>query len=125
MYKINFEVASERATIKEHMLLPPNDGQVKHPEHLNEHEMLQVLQRYALNGDVEKTKEWILKFPEVKRKDLKEMTQQKTIQAMGRIGRNQTQQEYTIRFRDDNMLHQLFKPPVENKEAVVMCRLFQ
>lgn len=58
-------------------------------------------------------------------KDLKEMTQQKTIQAMGRIGRNQTQQEYTIRFRDNNMLHQLFKPPVENKEAVVMCRLFQ
>ena len=39
MHKINFEVASERATIKEHMLLPPNDGQVKHPEHLNEHEM--------------------------------------------------------------------------------------
>ena len=58
-------------------------------------------------------------------KDLKEMTQQKTIQAMGRIGRNQTQQEYTIRFRDDNMLYQLFKPPTENKEAVVMCRLFQ
>ena len=58
-------------------------------------------------------------------KDLKEMTQQKTIQAMGRIGRNQTQQEYTIRFRDDAMLHQLFTPPVENKEAVVMCRLFQ
>ena len=73
MHKINFEVASERATIKEHMLLPPNDGQVKHPEHLNEHEMLQVLQRHALNGDVEKTKEWILKFPEGKRKDLKEM----------------------------------------------------
>ena len=35
--------------------------------------MLQVLQRHALNGDVEKTKEWILKFPEGKRKDLKEM----------------------------------------------------
>ena len=73
MHKINFEVASERATIKEHMLLPPNDGQVKHPEHLNEHEMLQVLQRYALNGDVERTKEWILKFPEGKREDLRKM----------------------------------------------------
>ena len=73
MHKINFEVASERATIKEHMLLPPNDGQVKHPEHLNEHEMLQVLQRYALNGDVERTKEWILKFPEGKREDLRNM----------------------------------------------------
>jgi len=57
-------------------------------------------------------------------KDLKQMTQQKTIQAMGRIGRNQTQQEYTVRFRDDTMLTQLFKAPVENKEAIVMSRLF-
>jgi len=58
-------------------------------------------------------------------KDLKHMTQQKTIQAMGRIGRNQTQQEYTVRFRDDSMLLQLFQPPLENKEANVMNRLFQ
>ena len=57
-------------------------------------------------------------------KDLRNMTQQKTIQAMGRIGRNKMQQEYTIRFRDDNMLYQLFKAPVENKEANVMNRLF-
>ena len=57
-------------------------------------------------------------------KDLRNMTQQKTIQAMGRIGRNKMQQEYTIRFRDDNMLYQLFKTPVENKEANVMNRLF-
>jgi len=57
-------------------------------------------------------------------KDLRNMTQQKTIQAMGRIGRNKMQQEYTIRFRDDNMLYQLFKTPAENKEANVMNRLF-
>ena len=57
-------------------------------------------------------------------KDLRNMTQQKTIQAMGRIGRNKMQQEYTIRFRDDNMLYQLFKTPIENKEANVMNRLF-
>ena len=57
-------------------------------------------------------------------KDLQNMTQQKTIQAMGRIGRNKMQQEYTIRFRDDNMLYQLFKSPKENKEANVMNRLF-
>ena len=50
-HSINFEVASERATVKEHMLLPPNDGQWKHPEHLNEHEMLQILQRESLNGN--------------------------------------------------------------------------
>jgi len=57
-------------------------------------------------------------------KDLKNMTQQKTIQAMGRIGRNSTQQEYTIRFRDDNTLCQLFQTPSENKEATVMNQLF-
>jgi hypothetical protein len=52
------------------------------------------------------------------------MTQQKTIQAMGRIGRNQMQQEYTIRFRDDSMLTQLFQAPTKNPEAEVMSRLF-
>lgn len=57
-------------------------------------------------------------------KDLTNMTQQKTIQAMGRIGRNQIQQEYTIRFRDDAMLEQLFSAPTCNKEAEVMSRLF-
>jgi hypothetical protein len=58
-------------------------------------------------------------------KDLTNMTQQKTIQAMGRIGRNQIQQEYTIRFREDAMLEQLFVAPESNKEAEVMCRLFR
>ena len=57
-------------------------------------------------------------------KDLTKMTQQKTIQAMGRIGRNQTQQQYTIRFRDNNVLYQLFQKPNENKEAVIMTKLF-
>jgi len=73
MHKINFEVASERATIKEHMLLPPNDGQWKHPEHLNEHEMLQILQRESLNQNWSVVKKMLLEFPEGKRKDLKEM----------------------------------------------------
>ena len=72
-HKINFEVASERATIKEHMLLPPNDGQWKHPEHLNEHEMLQILQRESLNQNWPVFKKMLLEFPEGKRKDLKEM----------------------------------------------------
>ena len=57
-------------------------------------------------------------------KDLMNMTQQKTIQALGRIGRNHMQQEYSIRFRDDIMLKQLFTRPLENKEAIVMNRLF-
>jgi len=57
-------------------------------------------------------------------KDLLNMTQQKTIQAMGRIGRNQIQQEYTIRFRDDDMILNLFQKPSANKEAELMNRLF-
>ena len=72
-YKINFEVASERTKVKEHMLLPPNDGQWKHPEHLNEHEMLQILQRESLNGNWSVVKKMLLEFPEGKRKDLIEM----------------------------------------------------
>ena len=72
-HKINFEVAGERATIKEYMLLPPNDGQWKHPEHLNEHEMLQILQRESLNQNWPVVKKMLLEFPEGKRKDLKEM----------------------------------------------------
>jgi hypothetical protein len=82
-YKINFEVASERATVKEHMLLPPNDGQVKHPEHLQQHEMLQVLQRHALNGNVTKVKEMITELPEHQKKDTIEMIKS-TVNSLGR-----------------------------------------
>jgi hypothetical protein len=57
-------------------------------------------------------------------KDLKKMTPQKTLQAMGRIGRNNIQQEYTIRFRDDDMIRGLFSSPEINLEAEVMSRLF-
>ena len=57
-------------------------------------------------------------------KDLTEMTQQKTIQAIGRIGRNNIQQEYTIRFRDDSLIENLFKKMHINKEAIIMNKLF-
>ena len=52
------------------------------------------------------------------------MTPQKTLQAMGRVGRNNFQQDYTIRFRDDNMIHNLFKEPEFNREAYNMNTLF-
>lgn len=58
-------------------------------------------------------------------KDLTRMTQQKTIQAMGRIGRNNVQQDYTIRFRDDGMIEQLFRKSENNLEAKNMCALFK
>jgi hypothetical protein len=57
-------------------------------------------------------------------KDLDNMTQQKIIQAMGRIGRNNIQQEYTVRFRDESMFRRLFLPTEENREAAIMTRLF-
>ena len=57
-------------------------------------------------------------------KDLANMTQQKTIQAIGRIGRNNIQQEYTVRFRDDGVCERLFRKATENVEADTMNRLF-
>ena len=57
-------------------------------------------------------------------KDLTNMTQQKIIQAMGRVGRNKIQQDYTVRFRDDSIMLRLFLPQTENLEAVNMNRLF-
>ena len=57
-------------------------------------------------------------------KDLTNMTQQKIIQAMGRIGRNKIQQDYTVRFRDDTILMKLFLPAETNLEAENMSKLF-
>ena len=71
-------------------------------------------------------------------KDLN-MTQEKIIQALGRIGRNNIQQEYSARFRDDTQVKTLFtsfsseeKPEVlnmnvlfnseQNKSQNVQCR---
>lgn len=57
-------------------------------------------------------------------KDLQNMTQQKIIQAIGRIGRNKIQQEYSVRFRDDDILTSIFLPSLQNREAEVMAQLF-
>ena len=76
VYKYNFENATEkRIADKElgHVLMPDPDGQVKHPEHLQEHEMMVNIQRLALDGEVEKVKESLLEWPEGKRKDLRKI----------------------------------------------------
>ena len=57
-------------------------------------------------------------------KDLANMTQQKTLQSLGRIGRVAIQQTYTVRFRDDSMIRNLFKKQEENLEAVNMSKIF-
>jgi hypothetical protein len=56
-------------------------------------------------------------------KDLN-LTQEKLIQAMGRIGRNNIQQTYTIRFRDDEQIAKLFTSETEKPEIINMNRLF-
>ena len=56
--------------------------------------------------------------------DLQNMTQQKTLQSMGRIGRNNIQHEYTVRFRDNAMIKNLFQCPERNLEAENMNKLF-
>ena len=57
-------------------------------------------------------------------KDLSEMTQEKSIQAMGRVGRNKIQQEYSVRFRDDGLVKKLFLPEENKPEVNNMNRLF-
>jgi hypothetical protein len=56
-------------------------------------------------------------------KDLN-LTQEKIIQAMGRIGRNNIQQTYTVRFRDDEQIMKLFTAETEKPEIINMNRLF-
>jgi hypothetical protein len=56
-------------------------------------------------------------------KDMANMTQAKTIQCLGRIGRSAIQTTYTVRFRDDAFIYQLFSTPEINMEAVNMCKL--
>ena len=71
-HKYNFENATEKRQADKDLgfiNFPPCDGQIKHPEHLQQHEMLQVLQRYALDGKADKCNEMIAKLPEHQKKD--------------------------------------------------------
>lgn len=57
-------------------------------------------------------------------KDLTTMTQEKCIQAMGRVGRNKLQQDYSVRFRDNELLYKLFQHDDNKPEVLNMNRLF-
>jgi hypothetical protein len=52
------------------------------------------------------------------------MSQEKCIQAMGRVGRNKLQQDYTIRFRDNTLIYKLFQREENKPEVANMNRLF-
>ena len=59
-------------------------------------------------------------------RDLSDISQEKIIQALGRVGRNKLQQEYSIRFRDDAHLLTIFQASaVAKPEVVNMARLLR
>ena len=58
-------------------------------------------------------------------KDLTNMTQEKIIQSAGRVGRNKLQQNYTIRFRNDDIIEKLFIKEDDKIEVKNMINLFK
>ena len=85
-YEYDYENATEkRASQKKYGRLDiPYDDPSKHPEHLNQHEHLQILQREALNGNVTKVKQMINELPKHQQKDMIEMIRA-TVNSVGRI----------------------------------------
>ena len=57
-------------------------------------------------------------------KDLLNMTQEKIIQALGRVGRNKTSDEYTIRLRDNSLISKIFNYEENKPEVINMQKLF-
>ena len=57
-------------------------------------------------------------------KDLLNMTQEKMIQAFGRVGRQNSQMDYTLRIRDETLIKKLFLPEINKMEVINMNRLF-
>ena len=57
-------------------------------------------------------------------KDLLNMTQEKMIQAFGRIGRQSTQMDYTIRLRNDDLIDKILLPEKDKMEVKNMNALF-
>lgn len=57
-------------------------------------------------------------------KDLGYMSQEKLIQAMGRVGRRNMQYDYSIRFRENKLISKLFHDEKDKPEVLNMQRLF-
>ena len=55
---------------------------------------------------------------------IENLTQEKCIQSMGRIGRNKNQMDYTIRFREDEIINKIFMDDSYKPEAINLCKLF-
>ena len=57
-------------------------------------------------------------------KDLVNMTQEKMIQAFGRVGRSSSQKNYTLRVRDDDLIRKLYTKDTNKPEVRNMNILF-
>ena len=57
-------------------------------------------------------------------KDLKNMTQEKMIQAFGRVGRSSSQSNYTLRIRNDELILKLYTKDNNKPEVKNMNKLF-
>ena len=57
-------------------------------------------------------------------RDLGDMSQEKAIQAMGRVGRQNIQHSYSIRLRDDALFDVLFNEQKDKPEIRNMNKLF-
>ena len=57
--------------------------------------------------------------------DLGDLSQEKCIQALGRVGRNKLQYNYSVRFRSDELLKKLFFDDPDKPEAVNINKLFK
>lgn len=57
-------------------------------------------------------------------KDLKNMTQEKMLQAFGRVGRKNNQLDYSLRIRDEELIEKLYKEEEDKMEIVNMVNLF-
>ena len=57
-------------------------------------------------------------------KDLGDLTQEKLIQALGRVGRKNVMANYSLRLRNDDLIMRLFMKSENNTEVMNMNRLF-
>jgi len=57
-------------------------------------------------------------------KDLTGISQEKTIQALGRVGRNNLQKNYSVRFRNKELIKNIFFPQDDKPEVLNMNNLF-
>ena len=57
-------------------------------------------------------------------KDLKNMTQEKMIQAFGRVGRQDKQKNYSVRLRDDKLIEKILFKEEDKMEVKNMNKLF-